>query len=48
MTHAVVQLDEVDRIALGGEGLWRPLRRALGVTAFGINAYTAERDGRRR
>jgi tetratricopeptide (TPR) repeat protein len=42
MAHAVLRLEDVDRIALGGEGLWRPIRRALGVTAFGINAYTAE------
>ena len=26
-------------------GIWRPIRRALGVTAFGINAYTADRAG---
>ena len=46
MTHSVLHLDDVDRIALGGEGLWRPIRRALGVTAFGINAYTADQaDG---
>jgi tetratricopeptide (TPR) repeat protein len=45
MTHSVLHLDDVDRIALHGEGLWRPLRRALGVTAFGINAYTAEEAG---
>jgi tetratricopeptide (TPR) repeat protein len=45
MAHAVLHLDEVDRIALSGEGLWRPIRRALGVTAFGINAYTADQVG---
>jgi tetratricopeptide (TPR) repeat protein len=45
MTHALLHLDDVDRIALHGEGLWRPLRRALGVTAFGINAYTADQAG---
>lgn len=25
--------------------LWRPIRRALGVTSFGINAYTAAKAG---
>jgi tetratricopeptide (TPR) repeat protein len=45
MARSVLHLDDVDRIALGGEGLWRPIRRALGVTAFGINAYTAEEAG---
>jgi tetratricopeptide (TPR) repeat protein len=45
MGHSVLHLDDVDRIALSGEGLWRPIRRALGVTAFGINAYTADQVG---
>ena len=45
MTYSVLQLDDVDRIGLGGEGWWRPIRRALGVTAFGINAYTADAAG---
>lgn len=40
----VVRIDEVEPIAvLGGELQWRPLRRALGIGAFGINAYTANR-----
>ena len=38
----VVRLDEIDPIpVVGGELKWRPLRRALGIGAFGINAYTA-------
>ena len=55
MTHTLLHLDEVERIHAGGAGWWRPIRRALGVTAFGVNAYTAddaadpliERDPRR-
>ena len=40
----VVRLDDVDRIPLGPT-FWRPVRRLLGVTAFGINAYTADNAG---
>ena len=41
----VVHLDDLERIDATGEGLWRPIRRALGITAFGINAYTATAAG---
>jgi hypothetical protein len=41
-----VRLDDVQPVpALGGQLLWRPLRAALGVRAFGINAYTARATG---
>jgi tetratricopeptide (TPR) repeat protein len=40
----VAQLDELDRVAVAGT-LWRPVRRTLGVTGFGINAYTAAAAG---
>jgi hypothetical protein len=40
----VTRFDELDRVPLES-GTWRPLRRRLGVTAFGINAYTAEGAG---
>ena len=40
----VARLDEVDAIEVAG-GLFRPLRRALGVRAFGVNAYTARAAG---
>lgn len=37
-----VRIDEIEMIpAVGGELQWRPIRRTLGVEAFGINAYTA-------
>ena len=33
-------------VAVGGEGLqWIPVRRRLGIGAFGVNAYRAERAG---
>jgi hypothetical protein len=42
-SHRVVRLDEVEEIPVeGGELRWRPLRRTLGVRAFGMNAYAAE------
>lgn len=36
----VLRIDEVEPIDAAGVH-WRPLRRTLGVTAFGINAYSA-------
>ena len=42
--YEVVHLDELDRFPVDDEGLlWRPVRRRLGITAFGTNAYTAEK-----
>jgi tetratricopeptide (TPR) repeat protein len=40
----VAHLDDLDRIEVAG-GQYRPIRRRLGVRAFGINAYTAARAG---
>jgi tetratricopeptide (TPR) repeat protein len=36
-----LRIDEIDPIAVAGVN-WRPLRRTLGVGAFGVNAYTAD------
>ena len=44
MSYRVVTLDSLESASLE-EGVWHPIRRALGVTAFGINAYSAERSG---
>jgi hypothetical protein len=45
MTANVAHLDELDRIPVM-EGLeWRPIRRRLGIDAFGVNAYTSEKVG---
>jgi len=38
------QLAAVERVENAGL-VWRPVRRTLGVTAFGINGYTADRAG---
>ena len=38
-------IDQVDALTVAGGLHWRPLRRTLGVRAFGINAYTADAAG---
>jgi hypothetical protein len=40
-----VRIDDVPPITVAGELRWRPIRRTLGIEAFGMNAYTAERVG---
>jgi mannose-6-phosphate isomerase-like protein (cupin superfamily) len=37
----ILRLDEIEGIPVLGTLSWKPVRRPLGVTAFGINAYTA-------
>jgi mannose-6-phosphate isomerase-like protein (cupin superfamily) len=39
----VTRIDELERLPVleKGDLTWRPIRRRLGVTAFGVNAYTA-------
>jgi tetratricopeptide (TPR) repeat protein len=44
-SHQVLSLDELDRIPVSHGLEWRPIRRRLGIQAFGINAYTAEKPG---
>jgi hypothetical protein len=36
-----LQLDDVEGIPVFGTLVWKPIRKTLGVTAFGINAYVA-------
>jgi tetratricopeptide (TPR) repeat protein len=43
--YSVIRLDEVEAVPTFGELKWKPLRRPLGVTAFGVNAYWAEQPG---
>jgi hypothetical protein len=44
--YEVARLDELDRIPIGEHGLlWRPVRRRLGIEAFGVNAFTADESG---
>jgi len=46
--YEVAHLDELERFPVDEEGLvWRPVRRRLGIQAFGTNAYTAEKAGDR-
>ena len=40
-----LRLDDVDGIPVFGTLVWKPIRKTLGVTAFGINAYTAANAG---
>jgi hypothetical protein len=44
--YAVVHIDEIDEISDGREPL-RPVRHHLGITAFGINAWTGREVGDR-
>lgn len=39
-----VHLDNLARVPLA-HGVWRPVRRTLGITGFGVNAYTADGAG---
>ncbi|MBD0348202.1 MAG: tetratricopeptide repeat protein [Thermoleophilia bacterium] len=46
--YTVAHIDELERLPVDEEGLtWRPVRRRLGIEAFGVNAYTAEQPGQR-
>ena len=46
--YEVAHLDDLDRFPVDDEGLlWRPVRRKLGITAFGTNAYTAAKGTER-
>ena len=42
----LIHLDEIEALpALGGQLQWRPVRHALGISAFGINAYHGAQPG---
>lgn len=40
----VLHIDEIEPTPIG-ETLWKPIRSILGIEAFGINAYVADRAG---
>jgi len=40
-----LSLDDVEGIPVLGSLVWKPVRKTLGVSAFGINAYTAANAG---
>jgi tetratricopeptide (TPR) repeat protein len=41
----IAHLDEIDAVPGPGSLTWRPVRLALGIKAFGTNAYTAAEAG---
>jgi hypothetical protein len=41
----LLQLDELEGVNVFETLVWKPVRRTLGVTAFGINAYVAQNAG---
>ena len=43
---AVAHLDEIDEVS-DGRCPWRPVRHHLGITSFGVNAFTARETGDR-
>ena len=44
--YAVAQLDEIDEMD-DGRCPWRPVRHHFGITAFGVNGWTARDEGDR-
>ncbi len=41
-----IHLDDIESLpVLGGELMWKPVRHALGIDAFGINAYQGAEPG---
>jgi hypothetical protein len=40
-----IRIDEIEGLPVLGTLMWQPVRRPLGITAFGINAYTAGKAG---
>jgi hypothetical protein len=45
VTHVDARLDELELVPVAHGLEWRPIRRRLGIRAFGVNAYTAEKPG---
>ena len=44
--YTVTKLDEIEEIT-DGRCPWRPVRHHLGITAFGVNAFTGKQVGDR-
>jgi tetratricopeptide (TPR) repeat protein len=42
---STLRIDDVQPITVAGGLRWRPIRRTLGIDAFGMNAYTGEQVG---
>jgi mannose-6-phosphate isomerase-like protein (cupin superfamily) len=46
--YEIAHVDELDAMPVNnGEFVWRPVRRRFGISAFGTNAYSAEKAGQR-
>jgi mannose-6-phosphate isomerase-like protein (cupin superfamily) len=46
--YEIAHVDDLETYPINnGEFVWRPVRRRLGITAFGTNAYSAEKAGQR-
>jgi hypothetical protein len=43
--YTAIALTDLPTLRADGEGDWNPVRHALGIRSFGINAYTAPRSG---
>ena len=43
--YEVTRFGELEAIPVAEGLVWHPVRRRLGITAFGINAYSAEEVG---
>jgi tetratricopeptide (TPR) repeat protein len=43
--YGVTTLDELAAPAIPGQAQWHTIRRTLGVSSFGVNAWTATEDG---
>ena len=43
--YGVTTLDELAAPAIPGQARWHTIRRTLGVSSFGVNAWTATEDG---
>jgi tetratricopeptide (TPR) repeat protein len=42
---SIAHIDQLDAIEMPDGFVWRPVRRHFGITAFGVNAYTAPAAG---
>jgi hypothetical protein len=40
-----LRIDDIEGLPVLGSLMWQPVRKPLGITAFGINAYTATNAG---
>jgi tetratricopeptide (TPR) repeat protein len=46
-SYETAHLDDMPPVRTPGAAAWTPIRRQLGISAFGIDAFTADRPGER-